>query len=373
MTVSTKPTQIPLADLSLQHKSIQREIEEAFRRVMASSAFIQGAEVKSFEKEYATYCQAAHCAGVASGTAALELILMALGIGEGDEVVTTPFTFIATAEAVTRVGAKIVFADIEKDTAILDPALALKAVNKRTRAVIPVHLYGQCADMNAYVKMGKDNNVKIIEDAAQAQGAAYNGRRAGSLADAAGFSFYPGKNLGAMGDAGAVTTNDAALANRVRLLADHGRTEKYLHQEPGLNYRLDGLQAAFLRVKLARLEGWNARRRQIAALYSNLLKDSGVKLPVEASGRTHVYHQFVIRTPKRDALRDGLEKLGIGTGIHYPIPLHLQPAYKSLGHKLGDFPVTEEWSREALSLPMFPEMTNEQAHKVCEAVLSLHV
>jgi dTDP-4-amino-4,6-dideoxygalactose transaminase len=363
---------IPAADLRAQHAALSDELLDAFRRVLDSSAFILGAEVTAFEQEFAAYCEVPHALGVANGTDALALALRALGVGSGDCVALPAFTFVGTAEAVCHVGARPVFVDIEPQTFTLDPNALRAAIQQHgapVRAVIPVDLYGQVAAMEEIATVASAAGAAIIEDAAQAHGARYNGRRAGGLGALACFSFYPSKNLGALGDGGAITTNDADLAGRVALLRDHGQRNKYVHDIVGFTSRLDSLQAAWLRIKLRHLDDWNARRRAIATQYASQLRDvPGITPPVTASGREHVYHLYVIRCGDRDALRAHLSARGIATGIHYPVPLHLQPAFAQLGYRAGDFPVAEAATREVLALPIYPEMSDPAVADVCDAI-----
>jgi len=362
---------IPQADLFAQHDGLRSEIDAAIRRVIDTSAFIRGPEVAAFEKEFAAYCELPHVVGVGNGTDALALALRVLDIGPGDAVATVPFTFAATAEAICHVGATPVFVDIEPQTFTIDPG-ALERVGRsypRLRAVIAVHLYGQPAAMDEINAWAERSGALVIEDAAQAHGARYKGKRVGGLGRLGCFSFYPGKNLGALGDAGAVTTHDAPLAERLRLLRDHGQPRKYTHDVVGFNSRLDGLQAAVLRVKLAHLEHWNTRRKSLARLYRNALTGiDGITIPEPAADREHVYHLFVIRCTDRDGLQSHLQAAGISTGIHYPIPLHLQPAFGFMAHRAGDFPVAEECGREVLALPLYPEMSEEAVGQVCVAI-----
>ncbi len=338
------------------------------RGVLESSAFILGPDVAAFEEEFAAYCGAAHCVGLSSGTAALELALRALGVGPGHEVITTTHTFIATAEAISAVGARPVFVDIDSRTYNIDPAACAAAVTPATRALIPVHLYGQPADMARIGRLAADHSLAVVGDAAQAHGASWHGQPVGLLGDIACFSFYPGKNLGAYGDAGAVTTADPALAEQVRLLRNHGRHSKYVHEQIGFGERLDTLQAAVLRVKLRHLTAWTIARRRLAARYSTLLAGSGLALPAVVPGAEPVWHLYVVRTPLRDALLRHLKAQGIGAGIHYPVPLHLQPAYAGLGYRQGDLPISEEVAATCLSLPLYPEMSDDQQDRVVEAV-----
>ena len=362
---------IPFVDLKSQYDSIKDKIDEAIQNVLNNTSFIMGEELKKFEEEYALFCDVKYAIGVANGSDALILALKACSIGEGDEVITTPHTFIATAEAISNVGGKIVFVDIDPKTYTIDISKIKEKINERTKAIIPVHLYGQFSDMEPIMELAKKYNLKIIEDAAQAHGAEYKGEKVGSIGDVACFSFYPGKNLGAYGDAGMITTNDGEIAEKVKLLRNHGRiTKKYEHEIEGYSSRLDNLQAAILRVKLKYLNEWNDMRRSNAKKYNELLSNiDGIITPYEADYAKHVYHLYVIRTEKgRDKLREELKSKGIATGIHYPIPLHLQPAYRYLEFKEGDFPVTEKASQEILSLPMFAELNDEQIEEIVELI-----
>ncbi len=359
---------IPLVDLKAQYQAIKPEIDAAMQRVVANTQFILGKEVAEFEKNFAAYCRVRHCVGTDSGTAALHLALILCGIKPGDEVITTTHTFVATAEVISLIGARPVFVDIDPRTYNIDPNAIERAITPRTRAIIPVHLYGQPAEMEPILDIARRHNLRVIEDAAQAHGAEYRGRRAGSMGDIACFSFYPGKNLGAYGDAGALVTNDDDLAARARMLRDHGRKEKYAHQIVGYGYRLDALQAAILGAKLPHLDAWNARRREIADYYTELFSNIDLVLPYVPTHIKPVYHLYVVRARNRDALQKHLKARGIETGIHYPIPLHLQPVYKNLGYKPGDFPHTEKAANEVLSLPMYPELTEAQINQVVEAV-----
>jgi len=361
---------IPQADLFAQHATLRSEIDAAIARVIDASTFIRGPEVVAFEQEFAAYCEVPQAVGVGNGTDALALALRVLGVGPGDEVATVPFTFAATLEAICHVGAHPVLVDID-DTCTMDPqALAgVVADHPRLRAIMPVHLYGQPAAMDEINASAARVGATVIEDAAQAHGARFKGRRAGGLGTLACFSFYPGKNLGALGDAGALTTHDAQLAERLRLLRDHGQPRKYTYEHVGFNSRLDGLQAAVLRVKLPHLDAWNIRRRALASLYRRALAGvPTITVPEPAPAREHVYHLFVIRCTERDALHRALNDQGIAAAIHYPIPLHRQPAFAFLGHRNGDFPVSEAWAREVLALPLYPEMSEEAVAYVCTAV-----
>lgn len=360
---------IPLLDLTQQYHDIQPEIDAAIRRVLESGHFILGPEVKALEEEVAAYLHLDHGVGVASGTDALVLALRALDIGPGDEVIVPAFTFFATAGAVLHVGAKPVLVDIELDTYSIDLEQTEKAITSNTRAIIPVHLYGHPADMGAICEIAHKHGLKIIEDNAQAFGAEYQGKKTGALGDIACLSFFPSKNLGAYGDAGMVVTDNATLADRVRRLRAHGWQKKYFPLELGYNSRLDALQAAILQVKLPHVDEWNANRRKAAELYHQGLAGTGIVVPQEKPGCTHVYHQFVIRSPQRDILRQTLQSAGIGTDIYYPQPLHLTEPLKELGYAPGAFPRSEQAVREALALPIFPELRGEQQDQVIEQIL----
>ena len=359
---------IPLVDLKAQYQAIKPEIDAAMQRVVSNTSFILGKEVAEFEKNFAAFTHTQYCVGMDSGTAALHLALIICGVQPDDEVITTTHTFVATAEVISVIGAKPVFVDIDPRTYNLDPQKIEAAVTPRTRAIIPVHLYGQPAEMDPILDIARRHNLRVIEDAAQAHGAEYHGKPAGTMGDVACFSFFPSKNLGAYGDAGALVTNDAALADHARMLRDHGRTEKYAHKLVGYGYRLDALQAAILGAKLTHLEAWNARRREIADYYTELLTNTDLVPPYVPHGIKPVYHIYCIRAKNRDGLKKHLKERGIETGIHYPIPLHLQPVYQNLGYKAGDFPETEKAASEVLSLPMYPELTELQVQQIVEAV-----
>jgi dTDP-4-amino-4,6-dideoxygalactose transaminase len=359
---------IPFADLQSQYRSIKGEIDAAVGRVLDSAQFILGEEVAAFERDFARYCQASETVAVNSGTSALHLALLAAGVGPGDEVITVPFTFVATVSAIGYAGARAVFVDIEPEYFTIDPSKIEAAITPRTRAIMPVHLYGQPADMDPILDIASRHRLTVIEDAAQAHGAEYHGRRCGSLAEIAGFSFYPGKNLGAYGEGGGVTTTRADVAKTCRTLRDWGQEKRYEHRVKGFNYRMDGIQGAILRVKLRHLEAWTEQRRQIAAWYAETLDPESVRLPKARPGCRHVYHVFAVRADDRETLRDVLAKQGIQTGIHYPIPVHLQPAHADLGYHAGDFPNAEAAAREVLSLPLFPEMSRDQVETVASAV-----
>jgi dTDP-4-amino-4,6-dideoxygalactose transaminase len=360
---------VPQLDLAAQYAAIGGEIRTAVERVMASQQFVLGGEGSALEQEIASRCGVAHGVGLASGTDALILSLRACGVQAGDEVILPPFTFVATGSAVSALGAKPVFADIRPDTYNMDPAELERRVTPRTRAVVVVHLYGLAADMDPILAFAKARNLPVIEDNAQAIGASYKGRQTGSLGEVACFSFYPTKNLGAYGDAGMVVTNSAELAVRIQTLRNHGQTGKYLSSEAGWNSRLDEIQAAILRVKLRHLSNWQRSRQSHAAEYHRLFSQiPGVMSPLAPEGFAHVYHQYTIRVEFRDALQAFLSERKIGSTVYYPYPLHLQPLYKSLGHKVGDFPHAERAAQEVLSLPMYPELRKEQIARVAGAV-----
>ncbi|MCX8067101.1 MAG: DegT/DnrJ/EryC1/StrS family aminotransferase [Anaerolineae bacterium] len=362
---------IPSFDLTRQYVSLKEEIDAAIARVLARGRFILGEEVTAFEQEFAAACGVAHAVGVASGTDALYLALRACGIGPGDEVITVSHTAVATVAAIELAGARPVLVDVDPRRYTMDPAKVEERITPRTRALLPVHLYGCPADMAPLLEIARRYGLFLIEDCAQAHGAYYRGRPVGSWGDIAAFSFYPTKNLGAFGDGGAVVTNDSTLARRVQLLREYGWARRYVSHIRGTNSRLDEIQAAVLRVKLRHLEAWNERRRQIAALYSEYLAEAtrwGLVLPGEPENAHHVYHLYVVRHPQRDALQAFLRERGIGTLVHYPVPVHLQPAYADLGYREGSLPVSEALAREVLSLPMYPELTDEEVQRVAEAV-----
>jgi dTDP-4-amino-4,6-dideoxygalactose transaminase len=355
---------VPFVDLKALHSEMKDDLREVFDRVLDNSTFVLGPEVVKFEREFADYCGTEHCVALNTGTAALHLVLASLNIGPGDEVITVPHTFIATAEAITAVGARPVFVDIDPVTFTMDPKLLEAAITSKTRAIIPVDLYGQVADMDPILAIADRHGIPIVEDACQAHGAEYKGRKAGSFGVAGCFSFYPGKNLGACGEGGAVTTNDAELAQRIRLWRDHGSSKRYEHVFPGLNMRMEGIQGGILSVKLKYLDRWNDERRQAAAAYDKALADTEFETPTEMDYGRHVYHLYVIQSDNRDALRQRLADAGIETGLHYPTPLHLQEAYRSLGYKQGDFPVTEKVKDRILSLPMYPGIHADAVERV---------
>jgi dTDP-4-amino-4,6-dideoxygalactose transaminase len=360
---------IPFLDLKAPYQELKDELDAGYRRVMESGLYILGPEVEAFEREFAEYCNVKHCVGVGNGLEALHLILRALGIGPGDEVIVPANTYIATWLAVSYAGATPVPVEPDERTYNIDPSKIEAVISKRTKAILPVHLYGQPADMDPILNIAKQYGLKVIEDAAQAHGPRYKGRQTGGLGDAAGFSFYPGKNLGAFGDAGAVTTNDPALAARVRSLRNYGSKIKYFNETKGFNSRLDELQAAFLRVKLKKLNEWNSRRRQVAAHYLKDLKFvSSLMLPIVPLWAEPVWHLFVVRHPCRDIFQKRLEEREIGTLIHYPVPPHRSDAYADMGFSEGAFPLTEAISHTILSLPMGPNMSDEQVQVVVEIV-----
>lgn len=363
---------IDFVDLKRQYDSIRPEIDLAISDVFDKTAFILGEKVERFEKEFAGFCSSKHCIGVDSGTSALALCLEACGIGPGDEVLTVPNTFIATVLAISWSGARPVFVPIDPETYTMDPEGIGDAITDKTKAIMPVHLYGQVCDMEPIIEIAEKHDLKVIEDACQAHGAERGGKRAGSFGDAAAFSFYPGKNLGAYGDGGAVVTSSQEIDERIRMLRDYGQKVKYHHDMMGYNRRLDGLQAAVLSVKLRRLDEWNGMRRANAKLYDKLLNLTGsrIQTPVEAADSRHIYHIYALRTDSRDALMRLLNENDIATGIHYPIPVHLQKAYSGLGYKRGDFPVTEKYADQMLSIPMFPELKREEIEFIAEKINS---
>ena len=360
---------VPFFDLKRQYHSIKNELDAALQQVMDSCRFVLGESVKSFEKKFASFCGTDFAVGVANGTDALRLALLAYGIGKGDEVITVPNTFIATTEAISQTGAKIVFVDIDPQMYNINVSQIEEKINERTRAILPVHLFGQPADMDPIMEIAKKYDLKVVEDACQAHSAEYKAKKAGSIADAGCFSFYPSKNLGAFGDGGMVITSDEGIAQRVGMFRDHGQIKKYEHLVEGTNSRLDEIQAAILEVKLRRLDEWNRLRQRNASVYDELLQDVREAVtPLEAECAKHVYHLYVIKTHRRDELQEWLTSKGIGTGLHYPVPLHLQEAYQYLGYKEGEFPVAEERAKEILSLPMFPELTGEEIEKVVSEI-----
>ncbi len=360
---------VPFLDVEATYAELRSDLDAAYSRVMRSGQYILGAEVQAFEDEFAAYCGVSHCVTVGNGLDALHIALRAHGIGAGDEVIVPAHTFIATWLAVQLTGATPVPVDVDATTRNIDVGAVAQVLTPRTRAVIPVHLYGLPADMAPLLAFGREHGIAVIEDAAQAHGASYQGRRAGALGDAAAWSFYPGKNLGAFGDGGAITTNDEAIAREARAIRSYGGTVKYVHETFGLNSRLDPLQAAFLRTKLTRLDEWNARRRATAAMYTDRLGGiSGLRLPAPGSDSEPAWHLFVVEHQERDALKDALAKQGIATLVHYPIPPHLAIVCKPLGWQTGSFPVAEQLAKTVLSLPMGPHLTSSQAVSVADAL-----
>lgn len=359
---------IPVLDIRQQLAECRGEIDEALARVLDDCSFCLGAEVEGFEREFGQYVGVSHVVGVNSGTSALHLAMRLLDVGPGDEVIIPPMTFIATGWCISYVGARPVFVDIDPATNCLDPAELESVITSNTKAVVPVHLYGQAADVDAIREVCAHRDIPVVEDAAQSHGATRNGNPAGTMGDLACFSFYPSKNLGACGEGGALTTNDGKLAERAKVLRNHGCRERYVHEEVGYNYRMEGMQAAILRVKLKRLEAWTRRRRAIAEAYFSGLGDLPLSLPRVAQGATHVWHQFVVRTDRREELIGHLTANGVGHAIHYPIPMHLQPCYAELGYRAGDFPVSEQLAAECLSLPMYAELTDAQVERVMKTV-----
>ena len=375
---------VPLLDLRAQYNTIRDEIREVVDRVMESQQFIMGPEVESLEQEIAAYSQCDYGVGVSSGSDALLVSLMAIDIKPGDEIITTPYTFFATGGAIDRLGAKTVFIDIDLDTYNIAPDALEAAITERSRAIIPIHLYGQMADMDSIMEIARRHNLVVIEDAAQAIGAEYKGRRAGSIGDLGCFSFFPSKNLGGFGDGGMVATNDSELAIKVKLLRNHGAWPKYYHKVVGGNFRLDAIQAAVLRVKLKYLDQWSEARQQNAVTYRQLLGNANliaetenelthkVMVPVEAENRRHIYNQFIIRSGQRDELRAYLTERNIGTEIYYPLPLHLQECFAGLGYQKGDFPASEQAAAETLALPIYPELTREMQAAVVGAIADFY-
>jgi len=362
---------IPFVDLRAQYLSIKDEVDAAIQGVLNSCQFTLGSEVAAFESEFAAYCQATHGIGVNTGTSALHLALLAAGIGAGDEVITVPFTFVATVSAIDYTGARPMFVDIDPHSFTMDVSAIDAAITERTKAILPVHLYGHPADMDPILDIARSRGLVVIEDACQAHGAEYKGRRAGSMGDLGCFSFYPGKNLGAYGEGGMVVTDKPDYARTIRMLRDWGAEKKYHHVLKGFNFRLEGIQGAVLRVKLRHLEAWTEARRAAAACYAALFAGAGIATPQAMPCVRHVYHLYAIRTAHREAWQDALTAQGIQTGIHYPTPVHLLPAFADLGHVRGDFPHSEQAADEVLSLPMFPELTEAQCRQVAEAVMNL--
>lgn len=359
---------VPYFDLKAQYSGLRDEILPAIDRVCQNASFILGEEVALFEQEFAAYCEAKHCVAVNSGTSALHLVLLGAGVEPGDEVITTANTFIATAEAISYCGARPVFVDIDPTTANIDPARIEEAITRRTKVILPVHLYGRPVDLEPINEIARHRNLTVIEDACQAHGARYRGRRTGSLGRAAAFSFYPGKNLGAYGEGGALTTNDDELAQFARTLRDHGQTQRYFHDFIGYNYRMDGFQGAVLRVKLRHLDEWTAKRQELARLYRELLEGAPVDLPQDDPQSECAYHLFVAYAPERDRVREELQARGVQTAIHYPRPVHLQRPYAALGYKPGSLPHTERACERVFSLPLFPELASAQVRYAAETL-----
>ncbi len=360
---------VPFLDLKAHHAPLTEEFDRAIREVIESSAFAGGPFVERFEEEFASFCGSSYAIGVGNGTDALWLALLALGIGEGDEVITVPNTFIATAEAITYCKARPVFVDVDPDTFTMNPAELEKSLTKKTKAIIPVHLFGQPADMDPILEFARANGLFVVEDAAQAHGAQYKGQKAGTMGDAGCFSFYPGKNLGAFGEAGAVVTNDPELRKQIQMLRDHGQSRKYYHSTMGWNCRMDGIQAAILSIKLSHLDKANSLRRKHALEYNQAFAGiDEVLTPFEAKYARHVYHVYAVRVQERDATLRHLQEKGVGCAVHYPVPVHLQEAGRNLGYTKGAFPIAEKLADEFLSLPMFPELTEEQIEYVGRCV-----
>ncbi len=370
MAKLSPPVTIPLVDLKAQYQAIRTEIHGAVIETLDSTQFVLGPAVEDFETRFAAHCQAGHAVAVNSGTSALHLALLAAGVGPGDEVITVSMTFVATVAAIDYAGATAVLIDVDPATFNMNPDLIEAAITPRTKAIMPVHLHGRMADMDPILAVARKHGLVVVEDAAQAHGAEDKGRRAGSVGDIAGFSFYPGKNLGAYDEGGAVVTNNPDYAAKVRLLRDWGQEAKYKHVVKGFNYRMDGVQGAVLGVKLKYLEAWTEARRRHAASYGRALKDTGIPLPTEPDGCRHVYHVYAVRLDDRDKTARRLGDAGIGTGIHYPVPVHLQPAYAYLGAGPGSLPVTEALADGFLSLPMYPELTDDQVVSVCKELLA---
>ncbi len=359
---------VPLLDLPAQYREIQPDLEKEVIEILRSGRYIKGSRMEALEEELALYCGVTKAIACASGTDAILLALMALEVGAGDEVITTPYTFFATGGSISRLGARPVFVDIDPDTYNINPALIEEAVTGKTAAIIPVHLYGQCADMDPILELGRRKTIPVIEDAAQAIGALYRGKKAGSMGTVGCFSFFPSKNLGACGDGGFMTTGDDALAELLTILREHGARPKYYHRMIGINSRLDALQAGIILVKLPHLEKWHQGRRKNAAFYDEHLQDLPLTLPRVSDDCVSVFNQYVIRTPRRDALREHLRKRGIGNEIYYPVPLHLQECYRDLGYREGSLPEAEKAARETLAIPIYPQLTEEQLEEVVSAI-----
>ena len=359
---------VPYFDLPAQIRSVRKELDAVIAKTLDNTSFCLGPDTAQFEKDFAKYCGAEHCVGFNSGTSALHIALMLLNVGHGDEVISTPMTFVATSWAISYVGAKPVYVDIDDATFNLDPNLIEKAITPRTKAIMPVHLYGHPFDIDPILTICRKHKLPLVEDAAQAHGAKFKGKTIGTFGEISCFSFYPGKNLGACGEGGALVTNSAAFAARARSLREHGSTVRYYHDEVGFNYRMEGIQGATLGVKLKHLDKWTAERRRVAKRYTELLADTPLKLPRQADWAEAVWHLYVVRHPRRDDLKKHLEANGVGCALHYPVPLHLQKCYASLRYKPGDFPIAEKAANECLSLPMYAELTDAQIQRVAEVI-----
>lgn len=359
---------IPYLDLPAQLRPLRKEIDAAIAKTIDNCSFCLGPDVAQFERDFAAYCGAQHALGFNSGTSALHIAMLLLNIKPGDEVITTPCTFVATSWAISYAGARPVYVDIEDDTFTLNPQLVEKAITPRTKAVMPVHLYGHPCDLDPLLEICRKHKLPLVEDAAQAHGAKYRGKTVGTFGAISGFSFYPGKNLGACGEGGALVTNDASFAARAKSLREHGSSVRYYHDEVGYNYRMEGIQGAVLGIKLKHLDHWTHERRRVAHRYHELLADTPLQLPKEASYAESVYHLYVVRHPRRDDLKKHLEANQIGCALHYPLPLHLQKCYASLGYRAGDFPVAEKAARECLSLPIYPELTDDHLQRVASVI-----
>jgi dTDP-4-amino-4,6-dideoxygalactose transaminase len=367
-TIAEKALPVPYLDLPAQMRGIRKEIDAAIARTLDNCSFCLGPDVVQFEKDFAKYCGAEHCVAFNSGTSALHAAMILLGIGRDDEVITTPCTFVATSWAISYVNAKPVYVDVDDGTFNLKPELVEGAITKRTKAIMPVHLYGHPADLDPLLKICRKHNLPLVEDACQAHGAKYKGKVVGTFGEISCYSFYPGKNLGAYGEGGALVTNNAAYAARARALREHGSTQRYYHDEVGFNYRMEGIQGAVLGIKLKHLDEWTRQRRRVAHRYHDLLADTPLQLPLEADSSESAYHLYVVRHPRRDDLKKHLEANKVGCALHYPLSLHMQKCYAHLGYKAGDFPVAEKAARECLSLPIFPEMTEAQIERVSEVI-----
>jgi dTDP-4-amino-4,6-dideoxygalactose transaminase len=361
---------VPYLDLPAQIRSVRKEIDVAIARTIDNCSFCLGPDVVQFEKDFAKFCGAEHCLGFNSGTSALHVALLLLNVGPGDEVITTPYTFVATSWAISYVGAKPVYVDIEDATMNLDPKLIERAITPRTKAIMPVHLYGHPFDADAILEICRKHKLPLVEDACQAHGAKYKSKTVGTFGEMSAFSFYPGKNLGACGEGGALVTNNSALAARAKSLREHGSTVRYYHDEIGFNYRMEGFQGAVLGVKLKYLQKWTDERRRVAKRYAELLAGTPLQLPRESNYAESAWHLYTVRHPRRDELKKFLDENGVGNAVHYPIPLHLQRCYAQLGHQPGDFPVAEKSARECLSLPIYPELTDAQIQRVVTVIKS---